>query len=80
MKNIINHITNRIEGVEITLGIQGGVEIQLQDIEGVAAALSCIADMLYEYDSDEDIQITTNLSRYSIYIEPLDREEFEDED
>lgn len=79
MNNIIAFIRNAVETATILPACQGAVEVHVQDVEEVAMVLKCIADAIYEYDT-EDIQITLNQKKGIVYIDPIDREEDDDDE
>ena len=70
MDEIFERLKETIEGVIIRPGIQGLVEIEVQDREEICAVLATIADIMSDY-ALPDLRITTNSENYSIYIEEL---------
>lgn len=80
MNNVINALKNQIEGIEITPACQGAAIIRLPDKGMMDMVFRVISDVMWNYGLEEDIQITTNQSKGLVYIDPVDREEYDDED
>lgn len=80
MENIIIALSS-LEGVKVIELTQGAVEIHLQSPKDMSSAFRVISKALTDpEDSPDDIQITTNFTRGIIYIDPFDREEYDDEE
>lgn len=78
ISNIQNAVLNQIEGATVIPWNNGGIQIHVQDTMDITAVLACAAEMMGDYGGD-DIQITTNQKWFVVYIDQVDREEFEDD-
>ena len=79
MEEIIERLKSFIEGVEILPCNNGGIEVRVQDCADVPAVLSTVADAMYEDDAD-DVQITTDTANFKVFIDPVEREDDDDEE
>ena len=76
---INNAILNFCEDATVTSCCNGGILVTVEDPANIPGVIATVADQLYEWDLD-DVQITTNQAKGEVYIDPIDREEFEDDD
>ena len=77
--NIQNAILNQVEGADIIPWNNGGIQVNVEDSQDIAAILCIAGEMMGEYGG-EDIQITTNQKEFEVYIDLCEREEPEDEE
>lgn len=80
MNNIINALKNQIEGVEIVPACQGAFEIHLPDKDTMHIVFQVISDIMWEFGIYEDMQITTNQGKGVVYVDPIDRDEYDDDE
>lgn len=80
MDNIINALKNNIEGVEIVPACQGAIEIHLPEPDLMHIVFQTISDIMWEFGVREDMQITTNQKKGIVYIDPIDPDEYDEED
>lgn len=76
---IQNAILNFCEDAKIVPCNNGGIQVTVEDPTNIPGILSTVADVMYDYSLD-DVQITTNQAKCEVYIDEIDREEFEDDD
>lgn len=79
LTNIQNAILNQVEGANIIPWNNGGIQVNVEDSQDIAAILCIAGEMMGEYGG-EDIQITTNQKEFEVYIDICEREEPEDEE
>lgn len=77
IKMIQNAILNFCDGVTITPWNNGGIQVNVDDAQNIAGVIATVADVMYDYGCN-DVQITTNQAKYEVYIDEIEREEFED--
>lgn len=73
LTNIQNAILNQVEGADIVPCCNGGIQVNVEDSQDIAAILCIAGEMMGEYGG-EDIQITTNQKEFEVYIDILEGE------
>lgn len=78
IQSIQNAILNTCEYAKIVPCNNGGIQVKVEDSASIPGVISTIADVMYDYDLN-DVQITTNQARCEVYVDEIDRGEFEDD-